>query len=667
LTLQKRSELLYLYLAFVTFRLIFNSTDVNFLIVVTMSENDGDKADDQVSKAETTAAAGESFEELCSFFEQDDEDDNQDEDPGDKTGNETFSNQSDQDVMDELDRLLAEEKESAAAAASIEKSSTEEESSTTKKKSSTEEESSTKENSSTEEKSSTKENSSTEEDSKTEQKLSTEEGKRRRRSNDEFNAAEDVKESDDGGEVENTRKIVNIGGLEIDLEASKRLAEEEGDDVTKKDDVTGTTAAGNIVIIGGMEIDLDQVLALGPEDEEYLNYDEDFDLQEAAGTLDNLDETKLFTLADDDDLVGADGGDEGEGEDKVKVGKTDADQAEQKKQEEEEEEEEDRPALGQGLSGPGPINSFSKRQIRIKYYRESKAEWIKTTKAGFPLPSVNQTSEVRAWKHPTIPNTYHGWEDVTEWADRCHPMWQEYRRVQPLEYHQFIHSKWGYSKQIDITRNLTKFSTSNSSASSKSSSSKNGGSSPMMSKAPCKYCDLVCFCSPGKRQKRPYWTSVVANDDTAPPSAKKAKLMAKEQFQEVVRGHLERQLNEKAAAAAQGQKAGSNTDAFLRRAVQVLRSVDETFDLAQRYALPSETPAFSDDQVKELLSLEETFDAFATHYKSPYDNDDDDSDDSDDEDAKDKKVEGSAAATDQAGSQQTKDPKIWNTSLLQDY
>ena len=70
--------------------------------------------------------------------------------------------------------------------------------------------------------------------------------------------------------------------------------------------------------------------------------------------------------------------------------------------------------------------------MKLKYYNEAMVIWQRDMKRygkSFDIPRIDKLTEPRLWKHPTIPNMYYGGEDVQEWADRCHPVWQEYRNL----------------------------------------------------------------------------------------------------------------------------------------------------------------------------------------------------------------------------------------------
>jgi hypothetical protein len=100
--------------------------------------------------------------------------------------------------------------------------------------------------------------------------------------------------------------------------------------------------------------------------------------------------------------------------------------------------------------------------IMKKYYDKAKQNWIKTTDlaAGFQIPDVNdpRLQKPLFWRDDKTGKFKVEGQD--EWADKYHPMWEEWRfRTQDdNKIGAYIHHKWNWKTSIDISRNLTKFS-----------------------------------------------------------------------------------------------------------------------------------------------------------------------------------------------------------------
>ena len=73
------------------------------------------------------------------------------------------------------------------------------------------------------------------------------------------------------------------------------------------------------------------------------------------------------------------------------------------------------------------VQKINPNTLRQKYYQEAIQIWKndiekygpkRNKHANYVIPKVNTLPFPRAWKHPTIPDQYYGFEDVQEWADR---------------------------------------------------------------------------------------------------------------------------------------------------------------------------------------------------------------------------------------------------------
>jgi len=308
----------------------------------------------------------------------------------------------------------------------------------------------------------------------------------------------------------------------------------------------------------------------------------------------------------------------------------------------------DQPALAQVTStplrsAPAPVErevkvvkKINPYNMRQQYYHKAKVMWQKDLndlpehrRPHFEMPNVSQLPLPRGWKHPTIPNQYYGFEDIQEWSDRCHPLWQEYRKLD-LEKHtyaQFVHHKWDYKRGIDITRNLTRFSQITQPGESQPQEQLQTGQHLL----PCQYCEKVCFCSAGRKLKKPYKIplNVLGQDlvdSTVPDDRKERDLITKDEFQSRIVFLMEKQMNEN-RPRRDAPPTEKNVQEVSKKAINAIASSEEAFELAAHYRSGvHDIMTFSDDQVKELLSLEETLEAFKFHYKSPYDEGDSDDD-----------------------------------------
>ncbi len=103
-----------------------------------------------------------------------------------------------------------------------------------------------------------------------------------------------------------------------------------------------------------------------------------------------------------------------------------------------------------------------KRLLLEKYYDRAYKNWKLTTdfKNGYTIPSFPKGNfdDPKMWKDERSGKMKV--EGPDEWADKHHPMWEEFRQKTRDEAKTgaFIHHKWGWNNSVDITRNLTKYS-----------------------------------------------------------------------------------------------------------------------------------------------------------------------------------------------------------------
>lgn len=162
----------------------------------------------------------------------------------------------------------------------------------------------------------------------------------------------------------------------------------------------------------------------------------------------------------------------------------------------------------------------------------------------------------------------------------------------------------------------------------------------------CQFCRVVCLCSPGKRQKRPYYTladPTRAVDHETPNEAKQLRL---EELQTEIRDTMASQMKTNAGKSSFKQHI---LNYYANSAANVLASTTEALELAQHYRVDDrDRPYFSREQCRELLSVELIQDQFRNHYKSPYAGEGHSDDDDEQEQ---KKQEG----------------PVWNKSVLEEY
>ena len=108
----------------------------------------------------------------------------------------------------------------------------------------------------------------------------------------------------------------------------------------------------------------------------------------------------------------------------------------------------------------------------------------------------------------------------------------------------------------------------------------------------CQYCVSVCFCSTGRKHKKPYLNPKAERtlDDTVPPDRRTRMLVSKEDFQHRIKTLIEMQLNRKnsdsAAASTAPSSAFWNAEQLpnaIKKAVNTIASSEEAFELALHY------------------------------------------------------------------------------------
>ena len=152
----------------------------------------------------------------------------------------------------------------------------------------------------------------------------------------------------------------------------------------------------------------------------------------------------------------------------------------------------------------------------------------------------------------------------------------------------------------------------------------------------CKFCTVICHCSPGRSLKRPY-----VGNEVPEPSVKSEKLLRLENVHEEIRDGLNCHV-----ANFSTMSSADNKRVYSQVGVNVIASTNEAFELFNNYRKNNtDVPNFTREQVRELLSVELTQDKFTHVYRNPYatgndseeevsDDDDDDEKDTNEENSK---------------------------------
>lgn len=111
------------------------------------------------------------------------------------------------------------------------------------------------------------------------------------------------------------------------------------------------------------------------------------------------------------------------------------------------------------------MKSKKQNKIKQKYYERAVSEWKKFTQGtNFSIPEIYEVNEPRIYKDKN--GDIVGFDMPDEFIDNNHPVWQEHRDLYHQvmrgergdeEFAKYIHTKWGWSNKIDMTRNLTHF------------------------------------------------------------------------------------------------------------------------------------------------------------------------------------------------------------------
>ena len=303
-------------------------------------------------------------------------------------------------------------------------------------------------------------------------------------------------------------------------------------------------------------------------------------------------------------------------------------------------------------------------KIKEEYYKLAMQKWPMESKSGVRRPD-GSTLQIFLphLDDPKLhmPNVWFDkannkkiFETPDEWADKHHPMWAKYQEFSQNDQMigAFIHSEWGWHNQIDVTRNLTKFGTSQKSVDNSNTGDDDNtkGADPKKSTngqvidqkdqlkkvvstltlAGCKFCANICHCSPGRRKKKPYFIS----EGDKPVKDEYVVYENKMQIEKVhyeIRDAIQTQKNHSSNFL------GRDYNYYNTAASNVLGSTDEVSELLLHYRKDqSEEPNFTKEQVRELISVEICQDKFRQFYKSPYEGNghsdvENDSDDEDDE------------------------------------
>ena len=323
----------------------------------------------------------------------------------------------------------------------------------------------------------------------------------------------------------------------------------------------------------------------------------------------------------------------------------------------------------------------------------------------FKIPTHFSLKDVLVWQNKTTGKAI--METREEWADKYHPMWQQFREKTERELGAYIHHKWGWKQTIDPTRNLSKFSEQCKQESNQEQQQENNkkvvknptkievnlsepsvdtkdifksalkrfdedsnkvNSQEGISKnekhslterrqnlAGCRFCNNLCHCSPGRHLKRPY--SVVSDKKVIDPLVTHEKQLRYEDLDSEIRDVLNKQMFEAKSFKGGGNKAKKVQMGYYENAaMHCMDSNTEVFEMLSFYRKSdNDHPNFTREQVRELLSVEKTQDKYRFIYKSPYggeghsdsenDSDDDNEAEEDDDD----------------------DEDIWNSETLQNY
>ena len=140
----------------------------------------------------------------------------------------------------------------------------------------------------------------------------------------------------------------------------------------------------------------------------------------------------------------------------------------------------------------------------------------------------------------------------------------------------------------------------------------------------CKFCTVICHCSPGRRLKRPYEGE--AFDE---PTVKSEKLLRLENVHEEIRDGLNCHV-----ANFSTMSNADNKRVYSQVGVNVIASTNEAFELFNNYRKSNtDVPNFTREQVRELLSVELTQDKFTHVYRNPYATGNESEEESDDDDS----------------------------------
>ena len=337
----------------------------------------------------------------------------------------------------------------------------------------------------------------------------------------------------------------------------------------------------------------------------------------------------------------------------------------------------------------------SMKALRKEYYEFALPLWQKTT----PFPDIPPQNDHRL-RDPNIWrfNNNNVFESKEEWADKHHPGWESHRQntYDDRQIGAYIHHVWDWKSSVDITRNLTKFSskrrnlpassqddTSQSSSSNsaqegtdKSNCSSNAEDDKRAKKpelAGCNFCTKYCHCSPGRRLKRPYHATIV-NDREVVVEDKGVSYEKKMRLADVdseIRDTLNTQIQQKPLG---NRNRNFEIDYFTKSATNLMGSSNEIFEMMAHYRKDvTEAPNLTQEQVRELICVETTQDKYRDIYKSPYggeghseseedESDDDDEEESDDEGKDEKKKQENKVQKEQKVKQNN-----WSRNQLENY
>jgi hypothetical protein len=140
----------------------------------------------------------------------------------------------------------------------------------------------------------------------------------------------------------------------------------------------------------------------------------------------------------------------------------------------------------------------------------------------------------------------------------------------------------------------------------------------------CGYCEKVCFCSPGIRNKVPFVKSASINGDVDASVTPRNNLYQLGEFRNEALQSIAKLCESKLVQHSDKFSIKVVKDNYSYRAQQLVGSICETFELAEqtRAVTGNWKEPWSEEQVREILSVESMQDMFQATYSSPYEGED---------------------------------------------